>query len=141
MTPPEKETTWRVYFEGVSETVFNSYSDGNNQSGKAAQVGVNIIWGALVHVAPRKAEASLKYTPSTGNIINDGTIRIPVTEVGICNTGRECNWKKKALTVYPESETPIPEMHFSPGNTYKIKYFNWTKNRTEEIELPASQAN
>lgn len=31
-------------------------------------------------------------------------------------------------------------MHFSPSNTYKIKYFNWTKNRTEETELPASQA-
>lgn len=140
MSPPEKETTWRVYFEGVNETVFNSFSDERNQTGKATQVGVNIIWGALVHVAPRKAEVSLKYSPSTGNIINDGTIRIPVTEVGVCNPGRECSWKKKALTVYPESEAPIQEMHFSPANTYKIKYFNWTKNRTEETELPASQA-
>lgn len=141
MTPPERETTCRVYFEGVSEAAFNSHSDKKNQSRKTAQVGVNIIWGALVHVAPRKAKASLKYIPSTGNIINDGTIRIPVTEVGVCNPGRECIWKKKALTVYPESETSIPQMRFSAGNTYKIKYFNWTKNRTEETELPASQAN
>lgn len=141
MTPPEKETTWRVYFEGVSETVFNAYSDEKSQAGKAAQVGVNIIWGALVHVAPRKARASLRYIPSTGNILNDGTLRIPVTEVGVCSPGGECRWEKKALTVYPESEVPVPGMRFSPGNAYKIKYFDWTRNRTEETDLPASQAN
>ncbi|WP_338501847.1 hypothetical protein VRB18_20050 [Erwinia aphidicola] len=95
MTPPEKETTWRVYFEGVSETVFNAYSDEKSQAGKAAQVGVNIIWGALVHVAPRKARASLRYIPSTGNILNDGTLRIPVTEVGVCSPGGECRWEKR----------------------------------------------
>lgn len=141
MTPPEKETTWRVYFEGVSETAFNSYPDANVRSGKAAQVGVNIIWGALVHVAPRKVEASLRYIPSTGKVVNDGTIRIPVTEVGVCNSSLECNWEKKALTIYPESEASIPGMRFSPGHTYKIKYFSWPKNRLEETELPASQAN
>lgn len=139
MTPPEKETTWRVYFEGVSETAFNNNPDDKKNAEKAAQVGVNIIWGALIHVKPRRTEVSLKYIPSTGSLFNDGTIRIPVTDIGLCNPSGKCSWKKKTLTVYPESIIPASGIRFSAGSTYKIKYFNWTNNRTEEIELPASQ--
>jgi len=138
MNLPAKETTWRVYFEGINESTFNSDSMKNKQAGNSAEVGVNIIWGALVHVAPQKVVASLKYSPSTGRVTNDGTIRIPVKEVGVCHSAGECKWEKKALTFYPDSELPIPGVNFSRGYTYKIKYFNWIKNTTEEIDLPAS---
>jgi P pilus assembly chaperone PapD len=138
MNLPAKETTWRVYFEGVSKNAFDSYSIEPKKAANAAEIGVNIIWGALVHVAPLKAVASLKYSPSTGKVINDGTIRIPVKEVGVCNSASECKWEKKTLTFYPDSELSIPGVNFARGNTYKIKYFNWIKNTTEEMELPMS---
>lgn len=78
MSLRERDHT-RVYFEGIIGTVLNAYPDANNQSTKAAEV----IWGALVHVAPRNTGAGLKYIPLTGHIINDGTILIPVTKIGV----------------------------------------------------------
>ena len=49
LTPPEKETTWRVYFEGVKQP--DSIIPGKAESPAAtATLGVNVIWGA----SPRK---------------------------------------------------------------------------------------
>lgn len=141
MNLPPKETTWRAYFESVSENVFNSYPGEKKQQVNAAEVGVNIIWGVLVHVAPQKVVASLKYSASTGSVFNDGTIRISVKEIGVCRAGHECTWTKKGLTVYPEQEASVPGMNFSSANTYKIKYFNWVDNTTQEMALPAQQVN
>jgi P pilus assembly chaperone PapD len=54
LTPPEKETTWRVYFEGVKQP--DSIIPGKAESPAAtATLGVNVIWGALIHLAPEKA--------------------------------------------------------------------------------------
>lgn len=53
LTPPEKETTWRVYFEGVKQP--DSIIPGKAESPAAtATLGVNVIWGALIHLAPEK---------------------------------------------------------------------------------------
>lgn len=140
LNPPQKETTWRVYFEGVNEDVYNLSNQKNRNIIGEANVGVNIIWGALVHVAPQKVNASLVYNFSTGKVINNGTIRIPVKEVGVCNSFSECKWEKKELTFYPGSALPIDGIKIFPSMTYKIKYFNWIKNTTEVMELPVSQA-
>lgn len=90
-----------------------------------------------MQVAPQKVFASLIYNPSAGKVINNGTIRIPMKELGTCISVNNCMWEKKELTFYPDSELSIPGAPLSPGKTYKIKYFNWIKDKTEEIELPA----
>lgn len=138
---PQKETTWRVYFEGVNEAAYNFTSGREGNAPGDAQVGVNVIWGVLVHVAPQKEVASMEYTPTSGKVTNTGTIRIPVKEVGTCRAASDCTWEKKEVTFYPDSEKAIPGVTFSPGRTYKIKYFNWIKNTEEVMELPALQAN
>lgn len=137
--PPVKETTWRVYFESVPEEVFEGQSDPNVPVRSSADVGVSVIWGALVHVAPANSQISLKYTPTSAFIINDGSVRVPITEIAVCAPGNNCRWKKLKTTVYPGTEVPLGGVLFTAGNTYRIKYFDWIKNSSEEIELPAAQ--
>lgn len=141
VNPPQKETTWRVYFEGVNEAAYNFTSGPEGKAPGDAQVGVNIIWGVLVHVAPQKAVAGVEYNSTSGKVTNTGTIRIQVKEIGTCRSASDCTWKKKELTLYPDSELAIPGVTFKPGNLYKIKYFNWIKNTEEVMELPVLQAN
>lgn len=141
VNPPKKETTWRAYFEGVNEDAYNmNPGDGKDTVGDA-QVGVSIIWGALIHVAPEKVIASAEYSPSSGKLINKGTIRLSVKELGTCRAANDCTWEKKELTLYPDCELSMPGVTFLPTRTYKIKYFNWIKNTTEITELPVSSAN
>lgn len=138
--PPQKETTWRAYFESVNENNFldqDKYGKGNN----SANVGVNIVWGALIHVAPKNVTASLKINPKNGKVFNDGSIRIPIKEVGECHRDGQCQWTKKIVTVYPDMEVDIPKMTFSHAKTYRIKYFNWITKKMEEAPLSASQTN
>lgn len=138
---PEKETTWRVYFESVSENTFNKANNEKNSENRTAEVGVSIVWGALVHVAPAESIVSLKYNPGSAEVINEGTIRLPLRELAICNTTGECSWKKETSTVYPGTTIRLAGMRFSSEIKYRVKYYNWLKNATEEIELPANQVN
>lgn len=138
---PPKETTWRVYFESVSENIFNKTNNGKNTEIRTAEVGVSIVWGALVHVAPAEPIVSLKYNPGSAEVINKGTIRLPLRELAICDTTGECSWKKETSTVYPGTTIRLVGMRFSSEKKYRVKYYNWLKNATEEIELPANQVN
>lgn len=135
LTPPEKETTWRVYFEEVSENNFrgDKLSEGNK---KNADVGVNIIWGALVHVAPRNPAVSLKIDSKTGMLINEGTVRIPLTEVGECTTTSTCVWKKEGATIYPDMRVRLRALSFRPDRLYRVRFKDWTNEKNQEISLP-----
>ncbi|MBP1019182.1 fimbrial protein [Serratia fonticola] len=130
---PEKETTWRVYFEGVSGLDDNT----NAASTQAAtgKVGISLVWGALVHVAPKKVVTSLALDAQRGMVINDGTLRIPLREVGVCDLAGVCDWKKETTTVYPGTELKIASLMVKPGKKYKARYFNWIKKSVEEIDL------
>ncbi len=132
ITLPKQETTWRVYFEGVSE---NEYG-GNKAAQNSADVGVSIIWGVLVHVAPEKAVVSLKYDPVTGTVVNDGTIRIPLNETAVCAAADKCIWRKEKATVYPGTSVKLSSTHFNERGEYRAKYYNWISNKNEEITLP-----
>ncbi|MBP1000549.1 hypothetical protein [Serratia fonticola] len=67
--PPEKETTWRDYFESVNEDNFIAQPDDSKASTATASIGVNVVWGALIHVAPEKVHASLEFIEGSGNVI------------------------------------------------------------------------
>lgn len=138
---PPKETTWRVYFESVSENIFNKTNNEESPKRSTAEVGVSIVWGALVHVAPAHTIVSLKYTPDSAEVMNSGTIRLPLRELAICDTTGACSWKKETSTLYPGTTIRLANARFSPEKKYRVKYYNWLKNATEEIELPASQVN
>lgn len=133
---PEKETTWRVYFEGVSEDEFNNNSGGIKPAKSSAQVGVNIVWGALVHVAPLHPLVSLEIDGKTGKLVNNGTVRIPLTEIGECDSTEACNWHKEGASIYPDTQVKIKSFSYQPGKRYKVRYNDWLKDKNIEISLP-----
>ncbi|HIE6455544.1 TPA: fimbrial protein [Serratia marcescens] len=133
--PPKKETTWRAYFESVNEDNFISQQVASDSSLSKTNIGVNVVWGVLIHVAPEKIAPSLKILDNGGKISNNGTIRIPVKELGTCNNAGQCQWKKISLTVYPDTEASVPNVTFVQDKEYRIKYFNWITGKTEEISL------
>jgi len=134
---PEKETTWRVYFEGVSE-LENSTAVSEPQT-TSTKVGISLVWGALVHVAPKKVVASVRLDASRGLVINDGTLRIPLREVGVCDQAGACQWQKETATIYPGTEIKVSSLIVQPGKQYKARYYHWLKKAVEEIDLPISR--
>lgn len=134
MLPPEKETTWRIYFESVDKNTFTSELTGKS-SGKdiSTRVGVNIIWGVLLHVPPENVVVSMKYRPGSSEILNDGTVRLPLKEIGICNNQGECKWQGKVQTIYPDMRILLKDFTFKSGQQYKFKYTDVTTGDIKEI--------
>lgn len=138
LTPPEKETTWRVYFEGVKQP--DSIIHGQPESTAAtAKLGVNVIWGALVHLAPATERVSLHIDPARGTVTNAGTLRVPLREIGICQSDDVCKWIKEDATIYPDTERKLKTLNQVNGKKYKFRYFNWVKKTAEEADLPVVQ--
>ncbi|SAG82402.1 Alpha-fimbriae chaperone protein [Enterobacter hormaechei] len=134
MLPPEKETTWRIYFESVDKNTFTSEITGESSNKDiSTRVGVNIIWGVLLHVPPENVVVSMKYRPRTSEILNDGTVRIPLKEIGVCNKQGECKWQRKVQTIYPDMHTQLKGFTFRPGQLYRLKYTDVTTGNIKEL--------
>ncbi|WP_042287967.1 fimbrial protein [Citrobacter sedlakii] len=134
LMPSSKETTWRVYFEGVKQP--ESLLPGESTAAAAAKLGVNVIWGALVHLAPEENRVSLQFNPRSGEVINDGTLRVPLKEIGICQSDSQCRWIKEDATIYPDTQRPLKALSTARGHQYKFRYFNWLNKSSEEADLP-----
>lgn len=133
--PPDKETTWRAYFESVNEDNFIS-QQGNLKTSKAtASIGVNVVWGALIHVGPKNVHVSLKFIEGSGKISNNGTIRIPIKEVGFCEKKGQCQWKKISANLYPDTEISLAGITFPRDKEVRVRYVNWITEKNEEISL------
>ncbi|MBF4114181.1 fimbrial protein [Enterobacter cloacae] len=133
--PPKKETTWRAYFKSVNEESFITPRGDLKRNTATASIGVNVVWGVLIHVAPEEVQPSLTFIDGNGKILNNGTIRIPVKEVGSCKKSGQCQWIKVSATIYPDTEVSLPGIKFSHDKEYRIKYVNWITGKTEEISL------
>ncbi|MGR7783798.1 fimbrial protein [Klebsiella aerogenes] len=114
LTPPEKESTWRVYFEGVKQpdSILPAASAGTPAS---AKLGVNVI------------------------LKNDGTLRVPLKEIGVCDTSDKCRWIREDATIYPDTERKLKSLTQNHGQKYKFRYFNWINKTAEEADLPVVQ--
>lgn len=103
LQPPEKETAWRVYFEAVGAP--EELKDNTGQENKISnQLGINLVWGVLVHIPPQHAVLSL-IPLSSGEVKNNGTVRIAIREVAFClqkNSSSSCPWKQEHATIYPD---------------------------------------
>lgn len=133
--PPEKETVWRVYFEGVAAP--EELQAPSEKSDFKPKIGVNLIWGVLVHVAPLKPVVSLKIDKASGEVVNTGTLRITVKEIGVCDRQDSCKWFPENLTVYPDTSRKIKRINLNSRDTYKIRYFNWIDKTNQELALPS----
>ncbi|QIU88231.1 fimbrial protein [Yokenella regensburgei] len=135
LTPPPVESTWRVYFEGVKQPD-NILLEDKNRPAATAKLGVNVIWGALVHLAPQHPVVSLKINSLEGKIINDGTLRVPLKEIAVCHSGEQCRWFKEDATIYPDTSRKLKTLTSMKGDKYKFRYFNWLTKTSEEADLP-----
>ncbi|HAV2207865.1 hypothetical protein [Enterobacter cloacae] len=138
LAPPSKESTWRVYFEGVKQPD-DIISTPEKRGADVAKLGVNIIWGALVHLAPNKEEVSLQLNLRHGTLKNTGTLRVPLKEIGICDEKDNCRWLKEEATIYPDTERKLQSLSNARSFKYKFRYFNWLQKTTDEAELPVVQ--
>lgn len=137
LTAPAKESTWRVYFEGVKQP--GSILPASSGGAASAKLGVNVIWGALVHLAPEKVVVSLGINPARGTLKNDGTVRVPLKEIGVCDAADNCRWIKEDATIYPDTERQLKTLARAKGQKYKFRYFNWINKTAEEADLPVVQ--
>ncbi|MBF7979199.1 MULTISPECIES: fimbrial protein [Rahnella] len=135
MLPPEKETTWRAYFEAVDERIFNETPGDDAIKKSTGNVGVNIIWGALIHVVPQTTRVALQYQENSGQMINTGTVRLPLREIGICSATGYCRWQKNIMTVYPGMKKAAAGVTFHAGETYRAKYLDGINDHLQEIAL------
>lgn len=133
--PPDKETTWRAYFESVNEDNFISQQDNLKTSKATASIGVNVVWGALIHVGPKNVHVSLKFIEGSGKISNNGTIRIPIKEVGFCEKQGQCQWKKISANLYPDTEISLEGITFPRDKEVRVRYVNWITKKNEEVSL------
>lgn len=138
LTPPSKESTWRVYFEGVRQP--DSIIPGTqDHSSGIAKLGVNVIWGALVHLAPEKEKISLRFDPLHMTLKNEGTLRVPLKEIAVCDAKEICRWFKEDATIYPDTERKLKSFSQARGQKYKFRYFNWVNKTDGEADLPVVQ--
>lgn len=115
LQPVERETAYRVYFEGVRGPDASGQTTGE---GAQASVGVNLVWGALVNVLPTAGEALPRVQ---GDMLrNDGTLRMGITSIADCE-GSRCTAHDVSRSLYPGSAMKLP-FAVIPGHTVQLRY-------------------
>ncbi|MEG2802530.1 pilus assembly protein [Stenotrophomonas sp.] len=116
LQPVTQETAYRVYFEGVrgpEETPL----EGNGQAAQA-NVGVSLVWGALVNVLPD--DGTVDFRVDGNQLRNTGTLRLGITSIAECQ-GSRCTAHDVSLSLYPGSALPLPFVP-TPGSTVQLRY-------------------
>lgn len=126
-----EETAYRVYFEGVrgdaDETSMPS------EKGPAAQVGLSLIWGALVHILPADPLADMRLEGAS--LHNTGNLRLGVTTVEHCVTKTRCQSHDITHSVYPGGKLTLPFTAAS-GERVRVHYrLSHAGYRSHEREL------
>ncbi|QLK60366.1 fimbrial protein [Enterobacteriaceae bacterium Kacie_13] len=139
LQPAEKETAWRVYFEAVGAP--EELKDKTGQESKLSnQVGINLVWGVLVHIPPKHAVLSLR-SLSSGEVKNNGTVRMVIREVGLCpekNSSGSCQWKQEHATVYPDETLQFKAWtpaELNSAQAIRIKYVDQKTRNVNEYVL------
>ena len=108
LTPPEKETTWRVYFEGVKQP--DSIIPGQPESTAAtAKLGVNVIWGRW-YIWPLPRSAFRCISIPHGDRHQRRHPARAAQEIGICQSDDVCKWIKEDATIYPDTERKLKRL-------------------------------
>lgn len=117
LQPVQVETAYRVYFEGVAgpeQAPVAGLAD-NAQ----AQVGVSLVWGALVNVLPSDGKVDMQLRGAT--LLNTGTLRLGITRIADCTAAGACIEHEVSRSLYPGAELTLP---FEPvaGNKLQLRY-------------------
>jgi len=115
LQPVERETAYRVYFEGVAGPEASS-AEAKEQA--EAKVGVNLVWGALVNVLPPDGTVLPRVQGNT--LRNDGTLRLGITSIADC-VGSRCTAHDVSKSLYPGSTLELP-FAVEAGHTVQLRY-------------------
>lgn len=115
LQPVEQEQAYRIYVEGVRGPEATPPQAG---APSAVQVGVSLVWGALVNVLPAAGQVQLHL--HEGVLSNTGSLRIGVTTVAECD-GARCTAHTVSRSLYPGGTMPLP---FVPaeGRSLQLRY-------------------
>ncbi|MHC1674783.1 pilus assembly protein [Stenotrophomonas maltophilia] len=113
----EKEAAYRVYFEGVRGPDGTLLEDGEQAA--QANVGVSLVWGALVNVLPANGRVDLQLQGDT--LRNVGNLRVGITGLAECSAGGVCKPHDFAQSLYPDAELKLP-FQPQPGSTLQLQY-------------------
>ncbi|WMJ71417.1 pilus assembly protein [Stenotrophomonas sp. 24(2023)] len=116
LQPVAQETAYRVYFEGVRGPDENP-ADGGGGTARA-NLGVSLVWGALVNVVPADGRVAVQLRGST--LHNLGTLRLGITSVADCE-GTRCTAHELSRSLYPGSAVLLP-FAVTPGRTVQLRY-------------------
>lgn len=115
LQPVEKETAYRVYFEGVRGPDDAELDDPATR----AAVGMSLVWGALVNVVPANGRVDVRVQGSS--LINAGTLRVGLTSVADCDATGACTAHDVSRSLYPGASLQLPFTP-KPGNRLQLRY-------------------
>ncbi|WP_313140527.1 pilus assembly protein [Stenotrophomonas sp.] len=130
----DKETAYRVYFEGVRGPE-ETERDGDGTS--RANVGVSLVWGALVNVLPANGEVSLRLQGNT--LHNTGTLRVGITSIAECSSAGACTAHDVSHSLYPDAGLELP-FQPKPGSTLQLRYRLTRDGYREHVQTVAASA-
>lgn len=115
LQPVQAETAYRIYFEGVRGP---DERDQAASEGAQANIGVNLVWGALVNVLPVDGMVDIRVQGD--QLRNAGTLRLGITSIADCD-GNQCTAHELSRSLYPGSALQLP-FAIQPGHTVQLRY-------------------
>ncbi|HEL4111943.1 TPA: pilus assembly protein [Stenotrophomonas maltophilia] len=113
----EKEAAYRVYFEGVRGPDGTLLED--EEQAAQANVGVSLVWGALVNVLPANGSVDLQLQGDT--LRNTGTLRVGITGAAVCTAEGVCTPQDLSRSLYPDADLTLP-FQIAPGDSLQLRY-------------------
>ena len=115
--PVERETAYRVYFEGVRPPEAGDVMLATEAS--SARVGVSLVWGALVNVLPAQGRVGLSVRGD--RLHNTGTLRVGITGMEACTPSGTCTAHAVTRSLYPGGSLQLP-IGATPDTTLRLRY-------------------
>jgi len=112
----QKETAYRLYFEGVRGPDDAPLED---DEGAQANIGVSLVWGALVNVTPDDGVVDLRLQDNT--LHNTGTLRVGIIGAEECTAAGTCTPHPVSHSLYPDAALTLP-FQLQPGNSLQLRY-------------------
>jgi len=133
MNLPATEKVYRLYIESLPAKDGEAKVDTDKLK---TEVGIDLVWGVVVHVPPSNPVIRLTLDSATHQIINDGNFHLKISRVGYCtdsNNDDTCRWFKTNKNLYPSQKLALPENHQS--GKIKVDYYNEYKHSSAEAVL------
>jgi len=133
MNLPATEKVYRLYVESLPAKDGEAKVDTEQLK---TEVGIDLVWGVVVHVPPSNPVIRLTLDSATHQIINDGNFHLKISRVGYCTDSDNddtCRWFKTNKNLYPSQKLALPENH--QNGKIKVDYYNEYKHSSAEAVL------